>query len=64
MLLGLKSLPKIFNGKVIAGESKSARLTLLKKLPVFDKKPTLNQPDSQDQYDYEEYYPEYDKIDQ
>jgi len=48
VLLGLKSMPKIVNGKVIAGEPRSARLTLLKKLPVLGKKPTLNQPDDQD----------------
>jgi len=42
VLLGLKSMPKIVNGKVIAGESTSARLTLLKKLPFLDRKPTLN----------------------
>jgi len=42
VLLGLKSIPKIVNGKVIAGESTSARLTLLKKLPLMDRKPTIN----------------------
>ena len=48
VLRGLKSMPKIVNGKVIAGESTSARLTLLKKLPSLDRKPTLNLPDYQD----------------
>ena len=61
VLLRLKSMPKIVNGKVIAGEPRSARLTLLKKLPVLGKKPTLNQPDDQDLYDYEGDYSEYDE---
>ena len=61
VLLGLKSMPKIVNGKVIAGESRSAGLTLLKKLPGLDKKPTLNQPDDQDLYDYDGDYSEYDE---
>ena len=61
VLLGLKSMPKIVNGKVIAGEPRSARLTLLKKLPVLGKKPTLNQPDDQNLNDYDEDYSEYDE---
>ena len=61
VLLRLKSMPKIVNGKVIAGEPRSARLTLLKKLPVLGKKPTLNQPDDQYLYDYEGDYSEYDE---
>ena len=59
VLLGLKSMPKIVNGKVIAGEPRSARLTFLKKLPVLGKKPTLNQRDDQDLNDYDEDYSEY-----
>ena len=54
VLLGLKSIPKIVNGKVIAGDTASARLTLLKKLPVLDKKPSLNHPDYPDLSDKEE----------
>ena len=45
VLLGLKSIPKIVNGKVIAGDTSSTRLTLLKKLPVLGRKPSLNHPD-------------------
>jgi len=44
VLLGLKSIPKIVNGKVIAGDTSNAQLTLLKKLPVLGRKPSLNHP--------------------
>ena len=52
VLLGLKSIPKIVNGKVIAGDTTSARLTLLKKLPVWDRKPSLNHLDYPNLSDY------------
>ena len=48
-------MPKIVNGKVIAGVTTSARLTLLKKLPILDRKPTLNHPDHPNISDYEKY---------
>ena len=62
VLRELKSMPKIVNGIVIAGDSTSAGLTMLKKLPVLDKKSTLNQPDDQGWYDYDEDYSEYDEL--
>ena len=63
MLLGLKSIPKIVNGKVIAGDTTSARLTLLKKLPVLDRKPSLNHTYYPDLSDYMEDLSEYDRVD-
>ena len=60
VLLGLKSMPKVVNGKVIAGDTTSARLTLLKKLPVLDRKPSLNHPAYPDLSDYIEGLSEYD----
>ena len=48
-------MPKIVDEKVIAGDTASARLTLLKKLPVLDGKPSLNHPDYSDLSYYEEY---------
>ena len=63
VLLGLKSIPKIVNGKVIAGDTTSARLTLLKKLPPLDSKPSLNHPDYPELSDQDEDLFEYDWVD-
>ena len=55
-------MPKIINGKVIAGDTTSARLTLLKKLPVLGRKPSLNHPDYPNLSDYEKDLSEYDRL--
>jgi len=63
VLLGSKSIPNLVNGKVIAGDTTSARLTLLKKLPVLDRKQSLNHPAYPDLTDYIEGLSEYDWMD-
>ena len=63
VLLGLKSIPKIVSGKVIAGDTTSARLTLLKKLPILDRKSSLNHPDYPDLSDNVKDLSEYDRVD-
>ena len=48
-------MPKIVDEKIITGETTSARLLQLNKLPVLDEKPSLKDPDYSDLSDYEEY---------
>ena len=76
-LLGMKSMPKIARGKIIAGDSTNVQVTLLKKLPHLKKKSESpyaiaianNDPNHDgkippfpDYAPYDDYHPEFDKI--
>merc|ERR1712212_209863 len=71
VLLGMKSMPKIVRGQIIAGDSTNVQVTLLKKLPHLEKKPELptdypnyneKMPPPPVYYPYDDDYPGFDKI--
>ena len=71
VLLGMKSMPKIVGGKIIAGDSTNVQVTVLKKLPDLEKKTELPTdypnydekiPHPSDYVPYDDDYPEFDKI--
>ena len=69
VLLGMKSVPKIVSGKIIAGDSTNVQVTIFKQLPDLEKMPELSNdypnydkiaPNYPDYIPYEEDHPEYD----